>query len=128
MNVNRRAEGSLGERAAAEEYVRRGWRVLDRNRHLGRYGELDLVLVKRDGDVKTVCFCEVKTRSRGGYGRPCEAVGPKKQIRIRFLAECYLQEHSELKGADVRFDVAEVYRDTAGTPETLRVEILENAF
>lgn len=111
----RRALGTDGEAAAARWYEDRGWEVLSRNWRDGRRGELDLVL--RRG--RTVVVCEVKARSGTGYGTPAEAVTPAKQARIRRLAAAWLAAH-EVRGVEVRFDVAAVLRG--------EVEVIESAF
>jgi putative endonuclease len=92
--------------------------VLDRNWRC-RQGELDLVL--RLG--RTVVFCEVKTRSGSGFGRPAEAVSLTKQARIRRLAARWLADHRDRLGARpavLRFDVAAILGN--------QLEILEAAF
>ena len=108
---NRRADGASGEAAALVEYEKRGWTAVDRNWHYGRFGEIDIILARDGPRGRTLCFCEVKTRTGVKYGRPGEAVGCRKRNRIRFLAEGYLAEHPEYRDAFVRFDVCEVYRE-----------------
>ena len=102
---NRRADGASGEAAAL------GWTAVDRNWHYGRFGEIDIILARDGPRGRTLCFCEVKTRTGIKYGRPGEAVGCRKRNRIRFLAEGYLAEHPEYRDVFVRFDVCEVYRE-----------------
>jgi putative endonuclease len=71
----------------------------------------------------TIVFCEVKTRSGTAFGTPAEAVGMRKQARIRRLAARWLREHRGVVGlrpAVIRFDVAAILADG--------LEILEAAF
>lgn len=71
----------------------------------------------------TVVFCEVKARSGTVFGIPAEAVGPRKQGRIRRLAARWLAENRDRLGRRtwaVRFDVASVL---AG-----EVDVIEAAF
>ena len=109
--------GAAGEERAAAWYREHGYEVLDRNWRC-RTGEIDLVARR----ARELVFCEVKTRSGDRYGRPFEAVGRAKQLRIRRLAAEWLRSRRPVGGAayDVRFDVASV---VAG-----RVEIVEGAF
>jgi putative endonuclease len=70
-----------------------------------------------------VVFCEVKARSGIAFGLPAEAVGIRKQARIRRLAGRWLQEHRGVDGLRptvIRFDVASVLG--------AELEILEAAF
>ncbi len=64
-------------------------------------------------------FCEVKARRSDAYGLPAEAVGWRKQQRIRVLAAKWLDE-AGVRPREIRFDVASVL----GT----RVEVIEGAF
>jgi putative endonuclease len=64
-------------------------------------------------------FCEVKTRSSLAYGRPAEAVGWRKQQRLRHLAAEWIATH-DVRPAGVRFDVAAVL------PRS--IDVVEGAF
>ena len=116
---HRVALGGLGEAVAARAYQGRGFRVLARNWRCPA-GELDLVLSR--GSL--VVFCEVKTRSGVSLGGAYEAVTPRKQRKIRQLAELFLAQ-AGMAPQGVRFDVASVGGSGAGPP---RVEIFEEAF
>jgi putative endonuclease len=89
--------------------------VLARNWR-GKDGEVDLIAA-RD---RLVVFCEVKTRASDRFGAPSEAVGWRKQQRLRRLAAIWLATEAHPPGVTVRFDVASVL----GT----RLEIIESAF
>ena len=112
--------GNRGEAAAARYLRQRGCTLLA-SQWRCRFGELDLVARTPEG---TVCFVEVKLRADGGRALPREAVGLRKQARMRAAAESYLSQH-ELD-APARFDVAEVYTDE--NHRVLRLEYLEDAF
>jgi putative endonuclease len=103
--------GSRGEHIAAAYLTDAGLRVLDRNWRC-REGELDIVA--RDGDA--LVFCEVKTRRGTGFGHPAEAVTPRKQRRLRLLAQRWLAAHDE-HAPDLRFDVVGVLVPPAGLPK-----------
>lgn len=108
------ARGRFGEQLAAQEYQRRGCRVVDRNWRCPS-GEIDLVVF----DSGTYVFSEVKARRTDRYGPPASAVGHTKQRRLRVLALEWLREHG-LRGVPLRFDVVSVLG--------ARVEVIEGAF
>ena len=103
------------ERRAAWWYRLHGYRVLDTNVWLAG-GELDIVA--RRGSC--LVFCEVKSKSGGGFGDPLEMVGSVKAQRVRRAAEAWLVRHAEAQGLVVRFDVI---ADRAG-----RLEHVPDAF
>jgi putative endonuclease len=115
--------GAAGERLAAEHLRRRGFRILERN-YRTRWGELDIVAY----DGRVLAFCEVKTRRAGGSrGAALEAVGPRKQSRLRRMAGCWLAERSDHPRAPVlRMDAIGVTVDAAG--RLVSLEHLEGAF
>jgi putative endonuclease len=100
--------GRLGEQAAAEEMIRRGFRILDRNLRL-RSAEVDLIAMDRAGLI----FVEVKTRSTARYGDPYEAVDEAKRERLIRAALEYIDSH-DLGDPDFRIGVASVLFDTSG--------------
>lgn len=114
MTLARKALGASGEDAAAAWYVTNGYEVLARNWRC-REGELDLV-VRR---LRTIVFCEVKTRTTNRYGLPAEAVTYEKRQRIRLLASKWLDE-APVRAREIRFDVASVMGGA--------VEVIEGAF
>jgi putative endonuclease len=93
--------GRLAESMAAWALRLRGYRVVGRNlRVAGR--EVDLV-ARRGG---LVVVCEVKARRRVRYGGPVEAVGERKQRRLREAAELLMARDPSVQR--VRFDVIAV--------------------
>lgn len=106
------ALGARGEALAAEHLESLGWQVLARNWRISQgdlRGELDLLCL--EGDVLVVV--EVKTRSTDRFGLPVEAVGWRKQAKIRRLAGAFLRE-AGLRVGHVRFDVVGVLVDARG--------------
>ena len=97
-----RARGQGAEAAAAAWLERRGYRVLARN-HRSRRGEVDLVC--REG--ATLCFVEVRSRSRLDYGSPAASVTAAKARRVVAAATEYALAHGGLEQA-MRFDVVAV--------------------
>jgi putative endonuclease len=112
--------GLRGEKLAARFLRRQGFKILYRNFRGRHGGEIDLVC--RDGN--TLVFVEVKTRTREDFGRPLDAIGRKKQLRISQGALAWLRL---LGNPEIlfRFDVVEIVLLEARPP---RVELVRNAF
>ncbi len=94
--------GRRAEAAAAAWLERQGFEVLARN-HATRRGEVDLVC--REG--ATLCFVEVRSRSRLDHGSPAESVTPAKARRVVAAARDWALRHGSLERA-TRFDVVSV--------------------
>lgn len=112
--MNKRAYGNIGEQAACDYLVEKGWKIVARNVRMGR-NEIDIIAEKK----RLTAFIEVKRRSGVGFGQPAEAVNQQKQRRIVQAAALYAQSH-DLQNAKLRFDVIEVW------PNEIRH--IENAF
>lgn len=100
--ASKREIGAAGEEAAARYLKRKGFKVLHRNLHLGRLGELDIVAMQQ----RTLIFVEVKSKlagELGGFGNITAA----KQRKLWDLGLAYLQRYDEKQQA-VRFDAVEV--------------------
>jgi putative endonuclease len=101
MNTtNTRASGKSAEDLAAEFLIAKGMRIVKRNFHFGRVGEIDIIAE----DGQTLVFVEVKARSSTLYGTPEEAVTPAKQRAIRKVAQGYLYTQG-INDRECRFDV-----------------------
>ena len=113
--------GILGEQEACTYLSKGNYRILERNWHSGHL-EVDII-AEWFGEI---VFVEVKTRTNLSVGLPREYVTRQKQEKLRRTAACYLAA----RGLDcpVRFDVAEVYTDTAHSAAATRIEYLEDAF
>ena len=116
-----KAEGDRGEALVAQYLRKNGYRILAHS-YRCRFGEIDLVAEKDD----VISFVEVKLRSSTAHGLPREFVTYSKQRKLRRTAECYLAGLG--REEKTRFDVAEVYTDSAHTEATARIEYLEDAF
>lgn len=113
-----RARGAAAE-DAAETYLRgRGMTIVARNvtTHLG---ELDLVAL----DGETLCFVEIKARTRQDFGQAIEAVGPRKRQRIARAAALFLAKNRSRRAC--RFDVLGLDRLEDGS---WRITYLQDAF
>jgi putative endonuclease len=116
-----KALGRRGEELAAAHFERLGYRVLARN-HRTRFGELDLVLA----DVRTIVFCEVKTRMLGGPS-PWQNLDEAKRRQVRAMAAAWLAEVEDRPwAAELRFDAIGVVLTAEG--ELVRLDHLESAF
>jgi putative endonuclease len=113
-----RSVGAWGEDLALRYLVRRGYRLVERN-YRTRRGEIDLILRKEE----TLVFVEVKLRRGTGFGDPLEAVTPRKQATLRYLAERYLADRKP-DFDTVRFDVVGILAGREG----LRIDHVEDAF
>jgi len=105
----------------ASKFLRgHGYKILYRNFKDRRGGEIDIVC--RDGD--TLVFVEVKTRGGEEFGRPLDAVGRQKQLRVSKGGLAWLRL---LDNPDItfRFDVVEVLLPEEGEPH---FELIQNAF
>ncbi|MDR2799083.1 MAG: YraN family protein [Bifidobacteriaceae bacterium] len=84
--------GRYGEQIVEKDCWRRGWRVLDKNWHYGKLGELDIVA----NDGKQIVFIEVKTRTSKNFGYPVEAINKHKRNKLRMLANAWLHENGKV--------------------------------
>jgi putative endonuclease len=115
---DRRERGQGAEASAAAWLERQGYEVLARN-HRTRRGEVDLVC--REGG--TLCFVEVRSRSRLDFGSPAESVTVAKARRVVSAATDWALRHGGLEQA-MRFDVVSV--DLSGPSP--RLELVRGAF
>lgn len=114
--MHTRGIGAKYEDMAAEYLLEKGYTIVQRN-VTTPYGEIDIVAM--DGGV--LVFCEVKYRSRRGFGSPLEAVDTRKQKRIGKSALYFLARKKQGAQCACRFDVIGIDGDGA-------VEHVENAF
>ncbi len=98
--TNTRASGASAEDIAAEFLERKGMRIVKRNFHFGRVGEIDIIAE----DEEVLVFVEVKARASTLYGSPEEAITPSKQRAIRKVAEGFLYTQN-ITNRECRFDV-----------------------
>jgi putative endonuclease len=116
--------GRSGEAAAISFLRRKLYSIMDANFRT-RYGEIDIIA--RRGDV--IAFVEVKTRRGDLFGKPFEAVGPRKQEQLRRMASSWLALHhtdDTVRSSIFRFDVISIIVDDGGRVKDL--QHLEDAF
>lgn len=117
QEINRRRVGARYEDMAVDYLKKNQYRILDRNYHDHRYGELDIVA----GKGNMIVFLEIKYRNTDTYGDPLEAVDYRKQKKISRTALHYLTTHGYGTEVPCRFDVIAIYGDG-------RIRHIENAF
>jgi len=102
--------------------------ALVENNYRNKHGEIDIIAIKYKtigGKVELVYhFLEVKLRLSDSYGPGRQAVGKKKQNRIRASAQYYLIENGLHGKVYSSFDVIEI----TGTLDNPNIEFLENCF
>lgn len=107
---NRRQRlGGVGEAIAARYLQARGYRIVERN-YRRQWGEADIISTAPDG---TIVIVEVRSRSDARYAvEAAQSVGPRKQAKLRRLAQGLLSEQE--REFDIRVDVMIVAPDQRG--------------
>ena len=104
----------------AEKYlIENGFKIIKKNFHFGKLGEIDIVAEKGGFLV----FCEVKGRNNDHYGTAIESVSYSKQMKLRKAAEGYMQIN-KITDKDCRMDLVAI-DIVDGKPQ---ITHLENAF
>lgn len=120
----RLGRGRSGEAWARRHLRDQGYEIIESN-YRSRYGEIDIIATRDD----IVAFVEVKARRALSHGEPFEAVGPRKQLQIRRMAEMWVaqrQQDPSLRRCSFRFDVISILLDEDGRVASL--DHLEDAF
>lgn len=107
--------GRLGEEKALSFLQNSGYKILDRNVRIRKFGEIDII-AEENGQL---VFIEVKNRNSLTFGFPQESIIRKKQQRMVRLALMYIKKRN-LKLKNVRFDVLAIFQ--------LKCELIKNAF
>ena len=111
--------GDFGENIAAAHLAQHGFKCLEFNFRT-RFGEIDIIAQ----DERYLLFVEVKTRKVNARVSGLEAVGYRKQERLRAAAEQYFMDHgSKLQP---RFDVISI--ETTKDGQVASIQWIENAF
>ena len=119
----RQALGKWGENLAAEYLSSHGYSIKYRNFRTP-YGEIDLIAELQQGDLKTIIFVEVKTRTTRTYGPPEDAVNTRKRSHLLSAAQHYMQNQPD--ESNWRIDVIAIEKYPANeSPELFH---FENAF
>ncbi len=111
--------GRRGEKLAARFLRRTGLKILARNYRCPS-GEADIIALDGGGEVETIVFVEVKTRSSARHVDPESAVDGRKQRQVARAAQYYLSGRDAGEMA-VRFDVVSVLIVDGGEPEVRHI-------
>ena len=85
--------GKNGEEIAVKYLEKKGYKILETNRHFSRLCEADIIALDKD----TLVFVEVKTRKTDICGHPLEAITKSKYNHIKQGLFIYLQENPNYK-------------------------------
>ena len=85
--------GRKGEDIAKEYLEKKGYKILETNKHFSRFCEIDIIAL----DKNTLVCCEVKTRTTDICGLPAEAITKTKYQNIKKGLFLYLQENPNYK-------------------------------
>ena len=116
--------GARGEDEAYFYLRKQGFTIVARDyRSPRRRGDIDLIAREKE----TVCFVEVKTRSRRNFMPAEAAVDDEKRATLSALAREYLRQYAHAQGKTplFRFDVISVYLESN---DTAAITLFRNAF
>ena len=85
-------KGYVGEKIACVFLKKNGYKIITQN-FRSMFGEIDIIALKNS----ELCFCEVKTRWSGRFGKPEESVTSEKIRKISKTIEYYLYLNNQLK-------------------------------
>lgn len=110
--------GRFGEDLAIEFLQKQGYRIIERNFRI-RGGEIDAIA--QEGN--TLVYVEIKTRTTFQFGRPEEAVTPKKIHFLKRAAKFYRNNRKPLIELE-RIDVVAVDLLDHANPQ---IKLIKNA-
>ncbi len=109
--------GNKGENIAANFLLKKGYEILNRNWH---YGKFEIDIIAKDND--TLVFVEVKTRSTGYIVEPELTLTLKQQRFIIKAANAFIDMHSY--DIEARFDLISIVLH----PEGYELKHIDGAF
>ena len=114
-------KGKKGENYVCKYLKKKRYKIIDINMR-NKYSEIDIIAENK----KFIVFVEVKSRTNPDSAfRPVYAVNLQKQKKIMLAAKYYLTTENK-SAKQPRFDVAEVFMNSDGKPES--INYIENAF
>lgn len=110
MKLTTKAIGDFYENLAVAWVLIKGLKVVARNFHVSKVGEIDIIAEHEQMTVtgkqrQTLIFIEVRARKQGQFASSLESITPAKQRRIIQAAGHFLQQHPQFAHHDCRFDV-----------------------
>lgn len=111
--------GKRGEKIACDYLVNNGYKIIKRNFHFGKLGELDIIAEKDN----YIVFVEVKIQCTDSFGDAHFWITPQKQKKLRKAAEGFFYVN-KIQNKDCRFDA--IFIDFREDPPI--VDHIENAF
>ncbi|OGE86331.1 MAG: hypothetical protein A3J48_02430 [Candidatus Doudnabacteria bacterium RIFCSPHIGHO2_02_FULL_46_11] len=124
MPTSKKEFGDWGERLVAEEYKKKGFKIVGQKVLVMGYkqlGEIDLIAAK----AKQLVFVEVKARENEEFMPAVEAVGFKKQQRLLKAIKGFIANNAKYQDYLMRIDVALVISPLDGKFQS--VNIIEDA-
>ncbi len=89
MKQTRQEVGRFGEEAVSSYLQNKGFVILARNWHAGRYGEIDIVAQKAD----ELFIVEVKAKHWPCWLKPETMVNSSKLVKLKISAESFVLQH-----------------------------------
>lgn len=117
MKIFNRQVGSVGEKAAENYLLKKGYKIISRNLTT-RFGEIDLIA--RDHDI--LVFVEIKTKKGVDFGPPEEMFTKSKYEKVKRMATTYL----EGREVPCRIDMVAVVLDSGNFP--ISINHYENVY
>lgn len=119
--MSNKTKGKYGEDIAVNYLIKNGYKIVERNYHFSRYGEIDIIAL----DNNVLCFVEVKARTSNKFGTPLEAITPAKLIKIRKCILSYLPK-CPYSFKNFRIDAISVVMPyNTGEPEIAHIKNIE---
>lgn len=115
--------GKWGEELAADFLAKQGYVVVDRDWRYGR-SKVDIDIVCKTPDLRTVVFVEVKTRTADEILNPEDAVDVRKIRHIGRAADEYVKMYDIVE--DLRFDIIAIVGSEGGNDN--QINHIEDAF
>lgn len=115
--------GKWGEELAADFLTKQGYVVVDRDWRYGR-SKVDIDIVCKTPDLRTVVFVEVKTRTADEILNPEDAVDVRKIRHIGRAADEYVKMYDIVE--DLRFDIIAIVGSEGGNDN--QINHIEDAF
>ncbi len=111
--------GKKGEEIAYNYILNKGYKIIKRNFHFGKLGEIDIIAEKDN----QIVFFEVKVQTGDSFGDAHFWLTPAKQKKLRKCAEGFIYVN-KIQKKSLRFDA--IFIDLRNHPPS--IDHIENAF